>query len=232
MIRSLFLRWAAVAASLIFLAPAAMGQTVLGKSTSPGLRFDRPRVIFDRSCTDTFNVPATTVNVNVATIANWDTLAEAVNPDRNVLDAVQTSGSADGWCDSRPWIIKGTFAPGGATQVYVGPIQNFPKQGVHMFWNAQLAPGNYQHWFGVNVNMDSAGAVFHTLAALTAAAASLGPINYNISPVAVGGSQYVAFERFQVPVGVPLYYRLNFAGAGAYSASMMVTPLLEYYEEN
>lgn len=109
---------------------AAFASPALADATSPGTRLDRPRLLFDAGCTDSFDVPAVTVTTDILVETNWDTIAEAVNPDQNLGDAVQTSGSADGWCDATPWVISGTRITAGDEDLYIGPLI-LPRGGVY-----------------------------------------------------------------------------------------------------
>ncbi|MEE8386107.1 MAG: hypothetical protein V3S01_09335 [Dehalococcoidia bacterium] len=87
----------------------------------------------DPDCTDTNDTPAATTAVDLTTLTTWDTLAEAVNPWLNRNDAVQSSGSADGFCDGEPWKIAGDITTTTEHQYfYVGPIQ-LPAEGVYLY---------------------------------------------------------------------------------------------------
>lgn len=230
MIRLLFLRTAAVVASLIFLAGPSFGATdtkrPVGGLSADGFRLDRARIWFDSGCTDSFNTPATTVNVNLTTIANWNSMATAVNPDRNVNDATQTSGSADGWCDSSPWIMKGSLT--GAGTVYIGPFKTIPYQGFLLEWNFSAAFGNYSFFFCHKSLLDT------TLCRQdggNAAIATTGNLVADITPGNPGAaSQYASFDNFWFVQNRPSYLQLTLAGAGAYTFSVATEPVLPYYE--
>ncbi|MEE8386110.1 MAG: hypothetical protein V3S01_09350 [Dehalococcoidia bacterium] len=113
-------------------------------------RLDRTPIELMTACTDSFDTPATTDGTNLATIANWDTEAEAVDPSANINDAVQTTGSADGWCDARPWVIEMTTNEtlAGSKSQFIGPF-TFPAQGVHTLIECDVTgrPSNMEfHW--------------------------------------------------------------------------------------
>lgn len=93
------------------------------------------KVIFDAICTDLYDTPAVTVTTDITTGANWDTYSEAINPDLNLNDDVQTSGTPDGWCDSQPWIIKGDFTFAADEDMFIGPIR-YPTEG--LYWNVDV----------------------------------------------------------------------------------------------
>lgn len=226
---SFLYRSAAVLASLIFFAAASYAVPILTKPSGgrdlTGLRYDRPRLIVDVTCTDSFNTPATTVNVDVRTLTNVDTMAEAVNPDRNINDAVQTSGSADGWCDSQPWVMKGAHT--GTGTIFFGPLKNVPYQGFLLNWNFTAAFGNYQFSFCHKNLYDVA--VCQQDGTMTATA-SLGAQLGEVTPItSSAGSQYTSFDNFWFPQGREFYMRLNFAAAGAYTYSVEIVPLIPYY---
>lgn len=98
------------------------------------LDLSRERVIFSVDCTDTNDVPATTVNIDVSDPNNYDSQSESIDPDRNLGDAVQTSGSSDGWCDATPWVIKGVIVAGSSEDLWIGPV-SFAKAGVAVVWD-------------------------------------------------------------------------------------------------
>lgn len=228
MIRLLFVRAAAVVASLIFIATVAFGATdtkrPVGGLSSDGLRMNRTRILFDSGCTDSFNTPATTVNVNLTNLANWNSMATAVNPDRNINDATQTSGSADGWCDSAPWIIKGTTTSGNNT-VYLGPFKSIPNAGFMLEWNFSAAAGNYQFFFCHKAAYDTS--VCRTEGG-NAAIATTGDLTAEISPFPPVSSQYSTFDNFWF-VDRPTYMRITFASAGTYTFMLATTPVIPYY---
>lgn len=231
MFRFLFLRAVAVVASLVFLAAPVIHAATDTKRPGPkdayGLRLDRGRILFDVGCTDAFNTPATTVNVNLTTLGNWGTMDTAVNPDRNINDAVQTSGSADGWCDSSPWIMKGALT--GAGTVYLGPLKNIPPQGFMLEWNFTAVAGNYSYFFCHKSSYDTS---YCRTEGGNSAIATTGDLTAEITPgVPAAPSQYSAFDNFWFVQGRPTYLRINFAAAGAYTFSIATVPVMPYYTE-
>lgn len=238
MIRLLFLRAAAVVASVIFFSMPALagfdsGGIRTSKSTA-GMDMTRPRVWVDQTCTDTFNVPATTTNVSLTTVANWDTMEEAINPDKNIGDAVQTSGSADGWCDTTPWVIKGTFTMGASQNLFFGPLLNIPKQGFLIDYDFDAAITTYGWWFGFRSGLNVSGSVgfFQPYAGQTGVA-TLGPTISDVSPItSSAGSQYqVNFDNAWFVQGRSQYINLRTTGAGVFTFGMETLPLMPYYEE-
>ena len=234
MIRSLFLRTAAVVASLLFLAPVAMAQFnpsgIRGSKSLSGMDLTRARVWVDQTCTDAFNTPATTTNINLTTVANWDTVLEPINPDKNIGDAVQTSGSADGWCDTTPWVIKGTFTMGASQTLWLGPFYNVPKQGFVMNWDFDAIITNYQWLFAYRTGLNNGVNGVQFLGGQTAST-TLGPIQAEIAPVNAAPSTWATFDNFYFVQGRPMYLRLATTGAGVFTFGLETLPILPFYEE-
>lgn len=242
MLRSLFLRTAAVVASLIFLAPQAFAgfdsSGIRGSKSTAGMDMTRARVWADQTCTDTFNVPNTTWATrtglaSLTTVANWDTMEEAVNPDENIGNAVQISGTADGWCDSTPWVIKGSFSMGASQSLFLGPFLNTPKQGFILAYDFDAIVTNYRWWIGHRSGLNVSGAVgvFQTDIGQTAST-TLGPIQHEITPGNAGSpSQYGTFDNAWFVQGRKMYLNLATTGAGTFTFGLETIPVMPYYEE-
>lgn len=232
---SFLYRSAAVLASLIFLtapALAAFDSSGIRASKSPsGMDLTRPRVWVDQTCTDSFNTPATTTNVNLTTVANWDTMLEAINPDKNIGDAVQTGGAADGWCDTTPWVIKGTFTMGATQVLWFGPFSNIPKQGFNLIWDFDAIITNYQWFFSYTTGINSGTANSFLNHGGMTASTTLGPLQAEISPFPPSGSQFAAFDNFWFMQGRKQFLKLTTTGAGVFTFGLETVPFLPYYEE-
>lgn len=231
MFRFMFLRAAALVASIIFIVGPSFGAGITTKPVGgrdlTGFRLDRPRALFENGCTDSFNVPATTVGVDVRTLTNWDTMAEAINPDKNINDAVQTSGSADGWCDSYPWVIKGSVT--GAGLVYIGPLKTFPYQGFLVEANYAAAAGNYQYAICHKATYDVS--VCRNDGLTTAVSTTASNLVWDFVPTfSNSASQYSVADNFWFPEGRDAYLTINFASAGAYTFGLGLLPVVPYYE--
>lgn len=243
MFRSLFLRGAAVVASLIFLVPPAFAafdsQGIRTTKSRTGMDLSHARVWVDVGCTDSFNVPNTTWATrtslaSLTTVANWDTMEEAVNPDENIGDAVQTSGSADGWCDATPWVIKGSFTMGASQNLFLGPFLNIPKQGFLIGHDFDTIVTNYSFWIGYRSGLGISGStgVFQSYIGHSAATSLTSNIA-EVTPITASlGSQYVAnFDNAWFVQGRRQYLNIRTTGAGAFTFSMETVPLQPFYEE-
>lgn len=236
MFRSLFLRGAAVVASLIFLvSPAFAGfdsNGIRGSRVELGMDLTRPRVWADQTCTDSFGTPATNEGaVNV--LANVDTMEEAINPDNNIGNATQTGGSADGWCDSTPWVMRGTLTMGASQNVFFGPFYNTPKQGFILSYDFDAIITNYRWWIGHRSGLNVTGSVgvFTTDIGQTVST-TLGPIQHEITPGNAGGpSQYGTFDNAWFVQGRKMYLNLATTGAGVFTFGLETIPVMPYYEE-
>ena len=222
MFNRLLFRGLAAVCSLIFLASAAEA-----RNANPlGMRTDRPRHFIDRDCTDIYNVPATTDGTVLTTLTNWDTMAEAVNPDANLDDAVQTSGSADGWCDSEPWKIKGAYTSGASSSVFVGPLI-VDGNGFFLTWYFPTIVTSYQFFFGYSPEL--APTSFRQLggsAALTSTIVNLAEIlPIHATSASATSSQYTAFDNFFWPSGRPIYLQITTTGAGAFAYDVEIVPI-------
>lgn len=232
MFRSVLFKGFAALCSLIFLASPASaafdGSGIGGKKNLEGMDMSRARVWVDQTCTDSFSVPATTVNVNLTTVGNWDAMNEAINPDKNIGNAVQTSGSADGWCDSTPWVIRGTFTMGASQNLFLGPFRNIPKQGFNLVWDFDAIITNYAWWFGyaTGINLGS----YRDLGGM-AASTTLTTLQAEIIPTTWSSSVFSTFDNFQFIQGRPQYLRLATTGAGVFTFGLETIPFLPYYEE-
>lgn len=219
MIRLLLTKAGAVLASLVFLMVAASPSVAVEK-----LIFDRSQTLFDSDCTDTFSVPATTVNVNLTTTTNWDTFAEAVNPALNKDDAAQTSGSADGWCDATPWIMKGTFTIAADEELYIGPF-GVPPTGFYLFWDFSSIGTTYSFDLGYKTPWAAVWDDFMLFADSTVTSpifAYYGPTDNNLS-VSVDPS----FGPF--PSGLDYYLFIDLNGVGTFTWDMTVQPSQPFF---
>lgn len=218
--QKLGLRVAAIVASFLFVA--------LPVHAAPGdLGFDltKPRILFETACTDSNDTPATTVNIDLTNTDNWDTVQEAINPDRNLRDAVQVSGSADGWCDAKPWVVKGLFNVTTAQDMWFGPIHvnpsgvyistNMNNIGTNWAWLMDFVPG----WPGATAD----SLMFHAVSTSTANTLVLfGPFVDDAGPV--GDSEHAPF-----PVGVKIYLRFDANGTdSAWAGNAATMPLLNH----
>jgi hypothetical protein len=86
--------------------------------------------LLDADCTDSYDTPAPFGDATVVSNENnWNTFAKAVDIMSNYSSAVQTSGSADGWCDATPWVINGSITMSSNEDLFLGPFR-FPGSGV------------------------------------------------------------------------------------------------------
>lgn len=239
MFRSLYIRAAAVVCSLIFIAPAAFAAfdtNAYHKARNlSGMDVSRPRVWIDQTCTDSFNVPNTTWATrtgltNLTTVANWDTIVEAVNPDQNIGDSVQASGTADGWCDAQPWVIKGTFTMGASQTLWLGPFMNIPRGGFYMNYDFDAIVTNYGWVFAYTTGLNYGVNGVQFLGG-NSGITTLGPVHVEVGPVNQANSVITTFENFFFPLR-PMYLRLSTTGAGVFTFGLETLPIKPFYEEN
>lgn len=180
----------------------------------------------DSDCVDLYDEPATTSGVDLTTTSNWDTQAEAVNPGLNVRDAVQTSGSPDGWCDSAPWIIDATgIVLAGDEDLYIGPVL-WPSQGAYVNFqvgtitgtNIALrwmidSPYGYTPFGPLPTDTLFSGTTITTASQLL----------YYVGPDAEGSSQVTGMDYGPIPTG-GLYLRIDMNGAGTFAFDLGVDP--------
>ncbi|MEE8386111.1 MAG: hypothetical protein V3S01_09355 [Dehalococcoidia bacterium] len=91
--------------------------------------------LMSATCTDSNDTPATTSGQDLTTTTNWDFQGgtEMPDPSLNLEDAEQVSGSADGWCDTTPWVIAmNAVVEGGDVTQVIGPFI-YPAQGWYVF---------------------------------------------------------------------------------------------------
>ncbi len=211
--QKLGLRFVAIIFSLVFMATA-----VHAEADFLDLRISR--VLFDATCTDTEDTPATTVNVDVSTLSNWDSLAEMINPDRNKRDAVQTSGSADGWCDAKPWIIKGSWTAASDRNLFIGPIL-LPNTGFYTLIDFTTIATDWAWLWQIRSDVDAlSNFTIGTLGSSTAVV----PLLHYIGPM-VESSSAIASVRIPIPTGVRNHLILDLDGAGTWLVdTMFFTP--------
>lgn len=182
--------------------------------------------LFDSDCTDSFNVPAT-VTGSILDTNDWDTPAEAINPDLNRRVGVQTSGSADGWCDSDPTLAKGTISVAGAAEaLYFGPV-NMPPQGLLLPWNFSTVVTNYSWDFIYTPLWDTTFARnYMSMTNIT----TTGALQMLVGPLTETSAQISASDAAPIPSGVPLYLRVDLVGTGSWVVDAELHPLKNFYE--
>lgn len=101
------------------------------------------RVLIDADCTDDYDTPATTVG-DITTVTTWDEPSEVIDPDDNLFDSRQTSGSSDGWCDDEPWVIYGVITTGTNETLFIGPV-TYPRRysGFYYSWIMSVIGTSY-----------------------------------------------------------------------------------------
>lgn len=180
----------------------------------------------DSDCVDLYDEPATTSGVDLTTTNNWDTQAEAVNPGLNVNDAVQTSGSPDGWCDSAPWIIDATGIVLAADEdLYIGPVI-WPGQGAYVNFHVGTLTGtNIALRWGIDSPYGYApfGPVPTDTVFSGSAITSAGQLLYYVGPDTESSSQVTSIDSGPIPTG-GLYIRIDMNGAGTFAFDLGVAP--------
>lgn len=174
---------------------------------SPGRQF------FSATCTDTNDTPATTVNVDVSDLTNVDGFNEAVDPDLNLGDAAQTSGSADGWCDDTPWIIKADWTTAGNSGIYVGPLTGFSREGIFFLVEiTAMTATDYSFDLVFEVPWDATD--FHTWHKSADLTDTTGTqfIPLGAREDTSSGSEVTDWGVF--PSGLPIYLKFDMDGAG------------------
>lgn len=174
--------------------------------------------IFDSDCTDSFSLPAPPVATDLTITNNWDTVAEAIDPSLNKDAPAQTSGSADGWCDATPWIIKLSHTHGADEDVFVGPFK-MPAEG--FYW--QFDPGTLTvTTFSVDWGFIRPWApTTFTNIWLEADSSSTTGILRLIAPYNEGSSQVTAGDYGPQPA-TPLYLKVDINGAGDFTMDAWV----------
>lgn len=202
---------------LVSAAPALAGPG------SSGLDLSVPRLIFDQDCTDLYDVPATTVNVDLTTTANWDTVEEAINPDLNKHDAPQTSGSPDGWCDSTPVVIKGSLTIGAVEDLWIGPLRA-PGQGFYQQYKFDTVVTNYSTDYMIQTLWDPG---VTRAFALSADGSSTAVVTQLVGPGTEVSSQIGTFETAPLP-RTDIYLVIDLNGAGAWAFNFGTIPAIPY----
>lgn len=215
------LRLVAVVASIVSISSVALAEV-------SALRLDRPRILFDSDCTDSYSVPATTVNLAVNTLTTWDSLVEAINPDRNRQDAVQTSGSADGWCDATPWIMKGSITTGADTNLWLGPFIA-PDLGFFLSYQFSALATTYSFdvWYKLPWSTNT-GDILMSFADSNSTAA----LGVPYGPYDPTNSQLTGGDNMAFPSGMVFYLMLDLNGAGTFTFDAASNPIKNFYEIN
>lgn len=187
-------------------------------------------LLMDEDCTDSFSLDATGRAIPngvdfAATQTNlFDTIGEAIDPSLNYGYGPQTSGSADGWCDSHPWVLEGDMTFAATEQVFFGPlVTDLP--GFLIATNAVTVGGTN---YSVNIYMESSWAADGLIAlATTTAATGTGNNLWRFVTLAEGdsSSQITATDPIYYGSNQKVYIRLNNTDAGDLDLNIMIVPI-------
>ena len=176
-----------------------------------------PLQIFDQDCADTNDTPATTDGTDVSDVTNWDTRAEAVDVLGNLGDAVQTTGSADGWCDATPWVIKANWTTAGDEELFIGPFL-LPANGLYIHWSSPTIITDYDIIWQFDNTWAATETVFASVLNVSESASDL---VYLFAPTALaaGHDELDDYNVNPMP-NRPLYLQVGLDGAGAWLINM------------
>lgn len=178
------------------------------------------RLVFDSDCTDSFDTPAVSVTTDILTHTNWDSISEAIDPDANLGDATQTSGSADGWCDSTPWVISGAITTTASRDLYVGPV-SIDGNGLMLSVRSNPNVTSYQTIF----MFDSADEGVQDAYMSTGANTTTNPEVELFGPWEETGGD-VSDDAGNVPIPTaPLYLRFDLNGTGTFGVDWKAWPI-------
>ncbi|NIR35994.1 MAG: hypothetical protein GWN07_08330 [Actinobacteria bacterium] len=158
------------------------------------------------NCTDSYDTPATTNTTSPLTLANLDTFPEALDFLANLNDAVQTSGSPDGWCDAKPYVTRTEWTPSGTETAFYGPIP-VAADGIRHSWDFGSNPTNYEIAWGI---ADPADPTAFLPVWDTGVLTDFNVTTYNFGPL-VHTAYSTRDWHSLIPVG-ELYIRVTFTG--------------------
>ena len=193
---------------------------------SADFQLDRVQWLFDSDCTDANDTPATTVNVAVNDLANWNTLGEAIDPSLNENDAVQTSGSADGWCDDAPYRIRGNWTTTGNQTVLIGPVR-VPDSGFAVVQDWTSVGTDYSWDFSYQPPWAATTANWSQINDSTTTGDTVGLI----SPLTETSGNIVSHGAANFPAGMLYYLKLDLDGAGTWTVDASFHPLRSHYQD-
>jgi len=178
------------------------------------------RELLDSDCTDTNDTPAGLVPVYSATPAT--AFAGTINLDANRDVATQTSGSADGLCDAKPWVLSGAITTSGNEELYLGPILS-PKGGFLIMQECSTIVTDYRWNVEVPVPW---GTNEMTIVAAGTADTTTNPTKSNyLTPHADNNGQFTNTGWGAHVMGLDHYLQLDLDGAGAWVCDSMSWPM-------
>jgi len=178
------------------------------------------RELLDSDCTDDNDTPAGLVPVYSATPAT--AFAGTINLDANRDVATQTSGSADGLCDAKPWVLSGAITTAGNEEMYLGPIKA-PKGGFLIMQECSTIVTDYRWNVEVPVPW---GTNETTIVNAGTADTTTNPTKSNyLSPHGDNNGQITNTGWGAYPIGLSYYLQLDLDGAGAWVCDSMSWPM-------
>ena len=178
------------------------------------------RELLDSDCTDDNDTPAGLVPVYHATPAT--AFAGVFNPDANRDVATQTTGSADGLCDAKPWVLSGAITTGSDEEMYLGPIKA-PKGGFLIMQECSTIVTDYRWNVEVPVPW---GTNETTIIGAGTADTTTNPTKSNyLSPHGDNNGQIANTGWGAHVAGLDHYLLLDLDGTGAWVCDSMTWPM-------